>query len=274
MIIKTSHIQKPEYFVPIDWSNPLTKGLKIALVANERSGLTIYNLADKSNNATDVGGTGLWDINNNGRFWSAPDNTFGGDGLTITTPPFSGTESRTVICGQTQTTNPANNDHICQAGTSASGTKWSFKYQTASSDVLRIEISGSGYNSSLIPGLGYHVMGVCFEGTQLQDHRFFLDGVFEQATGTNSVNTGIAQYDISHSTVGNTNRCDDEIDFHYAWNRKLSDAEFLAIEANPWQILQPLRRYVPMYIAPVVGVSGKSNPLYGPFGGPLAGVLA
>jgi len=239
--------KKPEGPSNINGSNPITKGLKVALIPNEGGGLIVRNLVGIGN-AVDGGGDGEWGINKKGRYWAAPDSTFAASALTLTKQPFSGAQSRTVITGINQTTTPSNNQVICNTGVSGTGARWSFKYNTTGSSELRIEIQGSGYTSSLIPSNDYHVIGICFEGTQLQDHRLFLDGIFEQASGATSVNTGVNGYEINHNTLLGVSRNDSEIEYHYVWDRKLSDAEILSIEANPYQILQPRTQLLPLTV--------------------------
>jgi hypothetical protein len=118
----------------------------------------------------------------------------------------TGTNARTW-CGWVKTTDTTGVLFSIDDGTiGSSGTRWTVRL--AGAGVLRIEIQGSGYTSSLDLNDGnWHFIAVTFSGTTLADHVLYMDGSSVNATGANSVNTSGT---ISRSGLGPTGVTDGE----------------------------------------------------------------
>jgi len=234
----------------IDWSNPIARGLKIALLVNEGSGLISRNIADKNNNGVMLSADGGYGVNSKGRYWAATDNTGNQRAIEVAVNPSEGSSNRTVMLGLTPVTAyPAGERLIATAGAEAVGERWTFK---TSNGNLRIEIQGSGYSSSLAPIENeYNVAGCRLNGTTLGSHDLFLNGETESTSGGGTVNTAASVFTVlgAAPNSGGGERNDAQLTFCYHWDRALSDIEMLSIQQNPYQILQPRTQYIDLFTA-------------------------
>jgi hypothetical protein len=238
--------KKPIGLVEVDWANPLTKDLEIALLPAMWVG---KNLADMGNSPVQPAiNSGA---NTKGQFVAKT--TADDDGFSLVNPSL-GSQNRTVMLGHIKAAAVTNNALIA-SGTVASGQRWQLAYVSGSS--LHIGVTSGGYQSSLTPVVGeFSISGIKFTGTTLADHTLFLNGVFENATGTRVINTTGASYvvmgeGLSQSTTGVT----DKLFFYYHWNRALSDAEMLSIEQDPYQLFKPTTPQTYTFPAAAAGIN-------------------
>jgi len=91
------------------------------------------------------------------------------------------------------------------------------------------------------------------------DYALLLGGYNDASDGT-TAHTGQWQF---------TGELSDFILGHHA----LTNTEVKELYDNFYQILTPITQYIPTFIPAVGGATGKSNPMYGPLGGCLAGPI-
>lgn len=160
------------------------------------------------------------------------------DSLRETAPtPVSGSTPRTALMVvRIRTTASGGHFSIDPGDSGSTGQRWTLRQQ---SSILRIEIQGSGYNSSLAPAVGeWVVLGCVFDGSTLGDNRLFLNGDFEQASGGAAVNTNPAyQLKIGGYTSGNEGNHD--IAGAWLWDRALSDDEIRRLTGDPFGPFRP-----------------------------------
>ena len=117
---------------------------------------------------------------------------------------------------------------------------------------------------------------VTLNGTAVNDHTLYVDGVSEAATGSaNNVNT-TSIYNLrlgSRDNAGTNAVSIEKIAWAGFWDRDLSIAELNSLYRENYQLLQPRTQFIDITVA-AVGATGKSNPLHGPLGGPLYGAIA
>ena len=218
----------------INYSNQLTRNLVAAY-----TGASIFERNIVTGELATIINDVTGDINVQGRgFLTNPDNLTRA-GLNDSSVNITGSQNRTVLMGiALGASQPgAATTTFCCLGTNSTGTRWELN---EASNNLRIEIQGSGYTSSLgITNGQYHQLGVVLDGSTLGSHRLFVDGAFENTSGAGSVNTGTGDFRISDSSnTGGVRSFDGSTIYCYVWDRALSDAEVLAIYANPWQIFR------------------------------------
>jgi len=235
LIIPDSRFEMPSLFYPkrkpvgnvkIDWSHPLAKGLvgaclgRVNLVTGELYELKGYNLPTFERNNINLNSYGS--LNE------------------IRTTPISGSQNRTFFGAIHHAS--SNKGFLFNIGDGSAGVanaRWSIRVDASIG--LRIEMQGSGYTSSLVANAGKHHIACRLSGTQLQDNDLYVDGVFESAIGTNTVNTS-SSYVVSYGNRAYDGTQDDSVDsleVGLIYNRDLSDKEIRLLDANPYQFLIP-----------------------------------
>ena len=234
---------QPQYLVEIDWTNPLTAGLKGAYYGQNThnvvsgkptklSGSTIATETRANQNGIGRGASGL------------------NCDLETDAVHFSGTQPRTVLAlpADDWESYSSIDDHIIfDGGAGATGEAWRWRTRNAGggNQGWRLEISGSGDNFVELYN-GARPAIIKFEGSTLGDHRFFHNGNFQDLVGANTVDTaGTKQY-IGSSLDGN-NLPTMQLALTLVWDRALSDAEIIQIDADPYQVFKPAVK-IPVFL--------------------------
>jgi len=243
---------KPKGQVEIDWSNPVTRGLKRYWLGN--------NLVDLvAGSHLSPAGSGLAEVvvdKGSKTFKFQTSGTTGGL-VDFAITPINGSQNRTFL-GEIFHTD-SNNGYILNinptsGGSGSTGDRWAVRVDTSTG--LRVEIQGSGYTSSLAANTGAHFVGCKLNGTTLGDHTLYVDGSNESASGANSVSTN-ATYSARLGSRDNEGVIDpvEFIKWGALWGRALSDREIESIRLNPYQVLKP--KNDPVYFVPsgVIGIN-------------------
>lgn len=169
--------------------------------------------------------------------------------------PVTGSQNRTVLMVVRNDNNNSVLVSIDNGTNGSNGQRWSFRMNLGP---LRIEIQGSGYNTSLTPTTGeWHVVVCRLDGTRLGDNTIFLDGQSEQAAGGNTINTNAA-YDLDFGKgYGTSADFTGDVALALFWDRALSDAEILALTDDPFGPFRP---------APIEKLVAASSPTISPAG--------
>lgn len=119
----------------------------------------------------------------------------------------------------------------------------------------------------------WHMICVTFVDFSLD---LYIDGVFEVTQSNtsnpeNAENLSIGARWESYPATGYEMAA--EFTFMGIWDRILADHEIKQLSDNPNQVFIPTAQIIPFTIPAVGGGTGKCNPMYGPLGGPLHGVI-
>lgn len=194
---------------------------------------------DGTGDANDVGGTYNGTFTS-GAYGTAPTGkglgksfNFSGTTQITSSAVRTGTNARTWT-GWVKTTDTTGVLFSIDDGTTGSnGTRWTVRL--AGAGVLRIEIQGSGYTSTLdINDGNWHFVAVTFTGTTLAGHVLYMDGSSVNATGANSVSTTAT---VSRSGLGPSGVTDGELTGEVydsrLYNVALSAGEVAQLYAGP-----------------------------------------
>ncbi len=171
--------------------------------------------------------------------------TFDGvdDRVVTPAPPIVGSGNRTVAFW----VRPAElissvSDHLVEWGTTAvNGARYTVKLDPG--NVLRVEISGSNFVSSLVVPQGvWSFVAVVMDGPTLGDNRLYVNSSSQDATGANSIDTGSDNgVNIGGSFAFSDRYFNGAIDDVRIYNRALSETEIekLYEEESNLMFVQP-----------------------------------
>jgi len=235
--------------IEIDWMNPITRGLVCAAPFTDPGNSVIHNLvpgySDGIIESNAINPT--WQPTSQGVGFRVDQNSGQARnyGIDFGANPVTGTTPRTAFILSYKRGTTANN-YIVALGpaVSATGEDWRFRYDEGNGSVLRVEITGSAYVSSLTPPVGQvNAMACVYGGGTIGDHTLWLNGVKEQATGTAILNTGGDLHFLAADPWGFTatrSTGSTDIFLHYLlFSRALTDREILSLTNDPWQIYRP-----------------------------------
>ena len=234
----------------IDWRNPITRGLVRYWSA--------FEPIDKARGIplTTEGAATIAAAEEGPQFQFAAT----ADAFNAGVTPVSGSQDRTLMARTYATTSGQHymfNINPTGGGVGTNGERWTVRIDGNTG--LRCEIGGAGYTTALDANNGHHTIGVKLEGTQMGDHRYFVDGAFEDnGANTNSVSTNAAYVVRLGSLTGANNPIQGMV-WAALWDRALTDEEMLSIEQDPYQILKPAVARVYFFPGPT-GVSGSGTP--------------
>ena len=230
--------QKPPPGVQLDWGHPLAKGLFLCMPFNEGGGQTAWNLARAQGNV--LSGPSFCSIRPDG--FHGPSGA-SASGVLIQSASWNLPSSQvTVACSASLYSSGYSRQHLIDSTATGSDIKWGLGNPLAhfSSNQVGFYPGQGGESSAItIPSSGKFtdILGT-YNGLAakvFQDRRQFwsasLSGAID-ATGTYLVIGGDNTYRAFEGIIG----------YAYAWNRALADGEAVAIQENPWQIFQPVRR--------------------------------
>jgi len=173
--------------VSSDWWE--TGGVSSAVCVYQPKGAASYaaSLTDLSGNGNDAteGTAPAWASNTGWTFDSISDY------LLVPSLGISGSANRTVIASTYLTAaSPDSQDYVFCFGPDASTNYASFRVRWNTGNILRMEIEGTGYNSSLtLNGQTNYIVAARLDGTTLADVSLFIDGSKEDCSGTETLNT-------------------------------------------------------------------------------------
>ena len=161
--------------------------------------------------------------------------------------PVSGSTNRSLFAVARSPVSTSHSRYLATIDPFSSGLtsqRWSVAKTTAG--VLRVEINGSGHSTSLsLSGTDTEYIGCSLDGTQLRHHRLFLDGAFENATGTATLNTN-SSYNLRAGNAmdgATTRQWFGSIDLWLFADSAMADEEFLSLSENPYQVLKRRKTY-------------------------------
>lgn len=237
--------KKPVGEVEIDWSNPLTKGLVGCYADGDISRNLVTNHTTTKTTIDPI----------KSQFGAGQEGTTSTSLIDTNENPisFSGSNNRTLIIGINYRAIPGlSNATLFGIGVNDTSERWDLRHNNGD---LRVEIQGSGYTTSLALTGGFRVVGIKLDGTTLGDHTIYLDRLSEASSGGATVNTSTSMTGrFLNSVAGSRGWSNSDFLFGYLFNRALTDAEYLAIQANPYQLLKP--KTPPVYFTPsATGIS-------------------
>lgn len=193
-----------------------------------------------------------------GTNWSG---SSGASGMNTGNAPATGSTNRSNYMWIKPDTLSGTFVEVSSYGTNSTGERWSFKLRQSSSNLLRIEIQGSGYSSSLVPSTGsWQFVGATLNGTTLGDHELYLDGSTESASGSNSVNTGSTQnLHIGTSGFFTGSEYDGVMGPYYFFATNISSVEREEIRWKLEGVPGATNLYTMMGSTPVTDISGNAN---------------
>lgn len=232
--------------VKINWKNKITKGLIGAYLRDFSVNLVAKRAVTKVGSVeiqVGPGGVGVGGFGTN-------------DSVDTGAAPYTGSNNRTVFAVIDFTDFVAGGSPcIYSAGTVATGERWDFRIRQ-NNDTLRVEIQGVGDNSPLsILNKKIVAVALVLNGTTIGDHRYMLDGEFDNASGSTTVNTGTANNSLwGNSISGEANTELDNAILHLGleYNRALTNNELLSLYLDPYQIFRsavPMQVFVPSVAA-------------------------
>ena len=248
--------RKPVGAVEIDWSNPLTKGLKICYVP--ASGLPINLAAIKpmaSDSPLPLG------INRNKQCL-----VYSTDGSRVYNPVktdvYLNHGDHTFLCEWRSDVVSASYSPFVFSNTHSSNTGIVFNIYGFNGispnqmGSLKIIYSGvAAYPESADFEVNKDWLSIGFSGTANSDYDYVLDGQFigNTTVGTLTASpTPIWLYGYGRSSIGMVGAAG----YSYYWERRLTEVECKAIADNPYQILKPVNPIT--YFIPSAGGGGAT----------------
>lgn len=230
-LLRFTRTSQPQQPVPIDWSNPITRGLQECVTP--QSLLTNVNGATKVATLT---GAGLKGNGTSSYFWR----------------PYTGakiTTAGTIFCIVNGATASAD-ARIFSLGSSANATPIIALQSSGSSAIRGGAFNRAGGQNTLDSDITAfesgvpHTLASTFGGGL---NKLFQDGIFRQSVATTNDFSSytldrVAVGCLLRSTAGSFNSS--AMLLGLIWNRALSDAEIKSLSDNPWQIFQPTNRAI------------------------------
>ena len=237
--------KKPVGPVKIDWSLPITNGLKTCAIATSVGAIDIVSGQIATNNTSGItkeieAGKGI-----------VLENAASTDYSTFTDKNMcpQGTGGYTIIADIRK--NGTNNDITYICGQRVTGGTKSWAITAGGNERLRFrDHNGSAFVANyLIVGKSgsiddwvndvFFTIGIKFSGTGGDDISFYHDGILSDTyTTANGSN-----FDNSLSFLGSytgSGSCLSDVNYVYIWqDRELTDAEHASIAADPYQFLIP-----------------------------------
>ena len=186
----------------------------------------------------------------------------GASGLNAGVSPATGSANRSLFTWVNADALSGTFEVLSEYGTNATDERWAFKMRQSSSTLLRVEIQGSGYSSSLVPSTGqWEWIGIILDGTTLGDHTLYLNDSSEGASGTATLNTGTTEnLHIMAAAFFTGNEIEGKIAHYNFHSKALSESEIQEIRYKPEMIPDSKELYYPFWDAtPTTDYSGNDN---------------
>ena len=268
--------RKPNRHAGIDWSNPLNKGTVFSCLFNQGSviddvGKSKATLAAGSYFSVTKDGKGLSsDAASNSSYADfanadmptiTKEQTF----LIVFAPKFGSTDAGSAGFQSIFDTTSSNTEGIRVFWTDT--LQWRFRLFASSA--VNCDATATPFNSGDIIAL------ICrYNGVNMEVFQGGESLATASQTGNYSNPIDDWRFGQDRQTPTNPESLNGTILFSNYWDRALSNAEIRSISINPYQLRQPRTQYFPTEAVAAPTFTGKSNPFYGPLGGPLHGVIA
>lgn len=271
MIRGRVHTSKPSTGGEIDWLHPLSRGLRYAWLFNQARGLE----SDIAQNTSTVSSLPIPKIIHDGRMvgdCSGADNY-----IEIGDPTdLHGTTALTIIVSTSALSYVGGKTVISiRNGTGTGGLIQFYTHDAKLGDGTRIYFAGidllSGVGQSLADGKLHQYAYVMRSQT---DHELYTENISVDTSSTSRTFVST----LTNITIGMwypTNQpFHGQIEYVYIFKKALTVLELDSLYRNPYQILKSRKNILHVPVVEAGGATGKSNPMWGPLGGPLAGVLS
>lgn len=240
---------------PVNWANPITRGLVIAYFASsnfDHAGTRVPNNTDKTNNKQSLNQYGAAMRFTGGQAVNS---------LTLDhkeTHSLSGATAMTVV---TVTTAAAGAERpIC--GVWGSTARWYMGINSSGRPLFAVNGGAANrvYTSIIVTAFDHRTsLAAVWDGSS-DTCKLYKDGAEISVGKSGTAQTAIGSHTmgpaIGSQSTGGSQRHSGTIEYVLVFNRALSDAEIRSISENPYQILRAKKSYL---IDAIAGLSSVSN---------------
>jgi len=231
--------KKPVFATRVDRTHSIGSACRYAALSHIADIASSATLTEQGNTVRDIG------VFDSTQFFRNQDITSAAEtGWTFNTfyPEFWGSHDRTfVIVAYVGTWKSSS--YIISYGENATNTRWTWRAGDLAGGPFRLEIQGSGYNSSIAPSDNSNFFGACCSGSDLDNSYFYYNGTTENMSGSNTINTSNTAYPpaIGSSVDAGTTKAQSGLSIFavYGFAKKLSIGELDELYADPYQFLIP-----------------------------------
>lgn len=230
-MFKVTRTSQPQQPVGIDWSNPLTRGLRVAVNAAG------YNIARPSI-ATDKGKAFSW--------------VRGTPNAIDTGVVNAAVSGHTCLVFARHPSLLTSYPEAYLSSSVAGNNGFTFSTEAAvgstPNQTFKLSLTHGGiaqYTSvTNISGSNTSVLPLAFSATVSGSVRFFARGLFLDSVATGAINQNSSTLRIGGRPWFSDYYANYDLPGLFYWNRALSDAEIKSLSNNPWQIFQPTSRAI------------------------------
>ena len=240
---------------PVNWANPITRGLVIAYFASsnfDHAGTRVPNNTDKTNNqqsANQYGAamrfTGSQAVNTLTFDHKVTHNLSSATAMTVVTVTTAAAGAERPICGVWGSTN-----------------RWYMAISSAGYPLFAVNGGAANrvYTANVVTAFGPRTsLAAVWDGSS-DTCKLYKAGVEISGGKTGTAQTAIGSHTIGPSigsqSTGGTAKHSGTIEYVLVFNRALSAAEIRSISENPYQILRAKKSYL---IDAITGLSSVSN---------------
>ena len=221
-------------------------GLMSVAVDDIPDSVVVRNLMDEGSGTTAADAIGSNDLSLSGPTWQSGigngdfylDFDGSDDEADWQSVPRSGSENRTLAMWVRLGANSLDDTVFFWGnGTDTTGGRWSLRNES-DGNALRLDIGDANYETNLEPPTDetWFPVGVALDGDQLGDHLFYLDGQTEEASGSESVNTGTNEAGLGYDATLDIGHIDMDVDdpiwADTGWSKEEFDQWVSATEDN------------------------------------------
>ena len=243
---------------PVNWANPITRGLVIAYFASsnfDHAGTRVPNNTDKTNNqqsANQYGAamrfTGSQAVNTLTIDHKVTHNLSGATAMTVVTVTTAPPGAERPICGVWGSTN-----------------RWYVAINSSGYPLFAVSGGAANrvYTSNLVTAhIARTSLAAVWDGSS-DTCKLYKAGAEISGTKTGTAQTAIGSHTMGPSigaqSTGGTAKHSGTIEYVLVFNRALSDAEIRSISENPYQVLRPANDR--LWLDVVAGGGGVSGTL-------------
>lgn len=240
---------------PVNWANPITRGLVIAYFASsnfDHAGTRVPNNTDKTNNqqsANQYGAamrfTGSQALNTLTIDHKVTHNLSGATAMTVVTVTTAAAGAERPICGVWGST-----------------TRWYMAINASGHPLFAVNGGAANrvYTSNIVTAFGPRTsLAAVWDGSS-DTCKLYKAGVEISGGKSGTAQTAIGSHtmgpSIGSQSTGGAAKHSGTIEYVLVFNRALSDAEIRSISENPYQILRAKKNYL---INAITGLSSVSN---------------
>ena len=243
---------------PVNWANPITRGLVIAYFASsnfDHAGTRVPNNTDKTNNqqsANQYGAamrfTGSQAVNTLTIDHKVTHNLSGATAMTVVTVTTAEAGAERPICGVWGSTN-----------------RWYMAIDSSGYPLFAVNGGAANrvYISNVVTGFGTRTsLAAVWDGSS-DTCKLYKDGAEIWGAKSGTAQTAIGSHtmgpSIGSQSTGGAAKHSGTIEYVLVFNRALSDAEIRSISENPYQVLRPANDR--LWLDVVAGGGGVSGSL-------------